>query len=100
MRSADGGATWESVATGAEGGALSVACADADHVWIGSKDGCVYGSVDGGDTWQRQLKTSWKIDDVVCVDATHVWALGGMVGSCYASSDGGASWREYNTLGA
>ncbi len=123
-RSKDGGATWEKVLfvsnrTGASDISMDpsnprILYAGMWHTYrtpwtihSGSKDGGVYRSTDGGDTWQR-LTRGLPVDvligktavSVSPADPNRVWALVEAAddkGGLYRSDDGGDAWTRVNS---
>lgn len=99
----DGGTHWtKQYLTTAGNLALdAVAFTDADHGWAVGDNGLILATTDGGATWNRQASpTQDDLEDVVCVDATHAWALGaGNNGgeSILATTDGGTTWKVQDT---
>jgi photosystem II stability/assembly factor-like uncharacterized protein len=94
----DGGTTWTARSSGPVFQIQEIAFTDATHGWLVGKaettsDALVYGSVDGGATWQRQLldgAMNW-LDGCAFADATHGWAAG-WGGSIAATTDG-STWQ-------
>lgn len=67
-RSTDGGATWEAGRTGLPGGQHNVLrdamAADGRGVWFGATSGVVYGSADGGESWDVLAEDLGRIQAV------------------------------------
>ena len=64
-------------------------------------DGLILATSDGGATWKKQASpTRDSFEGVVCVDATHAWALGADGNddeSILATTDGGTTWKVQQT---
>ena len=110
VATADGGATWR-LQRGPGGLTLhtSVACADAQHVWIARSDprsGVVLVTRDGGARWsvahRFALPAGHELTSVASPDAEHCWIVAGIdpMATGYdhgrnrilATADGGAHW--------
>lgn len=77
---------------------------DHTHLYLGTANGWVYESRNGGKEWQRLARVG-KRDDLVldniivdAVDSKHLlvgaWVLGSADGGLYVSHDGGLSWNS------
>ena len=107
ITTSDGGMHWtkQYLATtdtaAGSSGLEAVAFADADHGWAVGDNGLILATTDGGGAWKKQASpTRDAVEDVVCVDATHAWALsegnnGGE--SVLATTDGGTTWKVQDT---
>ena len=81
---------------------------DPSHLYLGTADGWIYESRDGGAAWKRLALIGRRDDlvlDHIVVDPTepkHVlvstWALGKPDGGLYVSRDGGVSWTDAEDL--
>jgi photosystem II stability/assembly factor-like uncharacterized protein len=97
----DGGQDW-AAGTGPAAGRnlLTVAVNDQGHIFIGTNDGRLFRSEDGGDTWTAIVDMGvGTIDDIQFDEATRyigllVWNTAAPVGAAYRSEDGGATWFE------
>ncbi len=102
LKTADGGAGWETQATFAGQPLSSVAAVDY-YAAYASGSGGLYRTFDGGASWETVYDTSSsgaEIADVSALNVSHVWAL--MVdaagnGSVLRSLDGGATWVNVYT---
>ena len=100
----NGGATWTTRSSGPILQIQEIAFADTQHGWLVGKaedtsDALIYGSSDGGVTWQQQLLDggmNW-LDGCTFADATHGWA-GGWGGGITATTDG-STWHTQVTPG-
>jgi photosystem II stability/assembly factor-like uncharacterized protein len=73
---------------------MGVAFTDATHGWVvGSSDGTILATADGGATWSTQTSgTSNQLNGVAFTDDTHGWAVGDG-GVILATSTGGVAGR-------
>jgi|GEM_PF-2038251 len=108
LHSADGGATWDSVAAASEFGATAITFPDQDHGYAVGSDtldaatlaAVAYRSDDGGATWESKdliYGSSAGLNDLSFPTVTHGWAVGGGYpdGSLIlATADGGDSWSD------
>jgi photosystem II stability/assembly factor-like uncharacterized protein len=109
MHTTDGGTTWTQQLdfsphyTSMEDDATltSVACTDAEHavaVGYDEDNAEIWRTTNGGQTWTRVGQKLWPLyeetdlSDVVFVNATHGWAVGG--GYIIHTTDGGATWTK------
>lgn len=102
----DGGETW-TVATATGGGGDILCCQrlDRDHIWVGDDDGKLWYSNDGGATWTQ--RTGWSgsgtgdVQDIQFLNELQGFMLhntAGPVGHLYMTIDGGANWKQLNTV--
>jgi photosystem II stability/assembly factor-like uncharacterized protein len=89
LRTTDGGATWAAVGqTFADQTLTGLDFVDADHGWV-SGDG-VWGTSDGGASWQACVEGLVAGSGLSAVDTTHAWAsspLSGIVSTVDGSGD-------------
>jgi hypothetical protein len=104
LRTADGGTSFTAVDIGVD--ADDIVFSDARHGWVAGANGIV-ATVDGGRTWQRQLKlpgagyANWKAR-LALFDAAHGSVLyssantlrGIRPGRLFYTEDGGRHWTE------
>jgi photosystem II stability/assembly factor-like uncharacterized protein len=73
-----------------------VAAGDADNAWVGTSDGNILKTSDGGATWNTQLSlgADSAILDIAAVDKDTAWAVGysGQASGVVKTTDGGAHW--------
>jgi photosystem II stability/assembly factor-like uncharacterized protein len=77
---------------------------DNQHLYLGSANGWIYDSHDGGVQWKRLARIGSRdnlVVDNIVLDATTkgrilvgAWALGSSDGGLFMSDDGGLSWKE------
>jgi subtilisin family serine protease/photosystem II stability/assembly factor-like uncharacterized protein len=103
LRSTDGGETWlPATGTLTDVTLYCIGAVDADRAWVGSGDGRIFASVDGGSTWNEQVypdPQSAFINGVWFVNALDGFAQGDpQPGSTQfvvlATTDGGISWTH------
>jgi photosystem II stability/assembly factor-like uncharacterized protein len=109
MHTTDGGTTWTQQLdfsphyTSMEDDATltSVACTDAEHavaVGYDEDNAEIWRTTNSGQNWTRVGQKLWPLydetdlSDVVFVNATHGWAVGG--GYIIHTTDGGATWAK------
>ena len=106
IATSDGGTSWTkqysatTVNTAGRSGLEAVAFADTDHGWAVGSDGLILVTTDGGATWNKQASpTRDGLEDVVCVNASHAWALadGDNDEILLATTDGGTAWKVQDT---
>lgn len=92
LRSSDGGASWQTLASGQSGPLFSVAFADARRgVAVGSR-GLILETTDGGLTWARRaLETDRQLFLVRFTGGGRGFILGEF-GTLWRTEDGGATW--------
>ncbi len=98
LRSADDGATWDTVATYPEimDAAVSMSAAPSGDIFaIMHESGVVFRSPDGGATWERLNDTLRQVGGI-CELAPGRLLAGTLDWGVVRSDDGGASWRESN----
>lgn len=81
---------------------------DPKHLYLGTADGWIYDSQDGGGSWKRLARIANRDDlvlDHIVVDRSSskhllagVWVLGQRGGGLFESGDGGRSWKEIADL--
>ena len=94
LRSADGGATWESYTAEGNLGVYSVFMKDGKG-WAVGERGSLFTSNDAGKTWKLQenlIKTGTWLRDVAFVTPEKGWAVGAN-DTVVATTDGGKSWE-------
>ena len=105
-RTTDGGSSWTNITTGLESASLSSIAVDptnAQLVYVVSSnwsDGNhVFKSINGGDAWQNVTNNFPNIPcNSIVIDPDHSeYIYVGTDLGTYISSDGGASWEEWNT---
>ena len=77
---------------------------DSSHLYLGTENGWVYESLQGGAEWHRLAKVGKRDDlilDSIVVDASDVkhivvgaWVAGSTSGGVYVSRNGGATWTS------
>jgi photosystem II stability/assembly factor-like uncharacterized protein len=77
---------------------------DHNHLYLGTVDGWIYESYNGGELWKRLARLGHRddlaVDNIVVdpLDSKHIfaaaWVLGGKDGALYVSKDGGQSWTS------
>jgi photosystem II stability/assembly factor-like uncharacterized protein len=91
LHTTDGGATWDTLATGESDALYAVQFISATEGWVAGEWGSVLHTTDGGATWERQVSgTLDSIINIDFVDAQHGWLTG--YSSVSATTDGGATW--------
>jgi photosystem II stability/assembly factor-like uncharacterized protein len=81
---------------------------DNNHLYMGTANGWIYESHNGGGEWKRLARVGKRDDlvlDSIIVDPVKpnrvlvgAWVLGGQIGGLFTSDDGGASWQEDKQL--
>lgn len=95
MRTEDGGMTWSEIPTGI-GGITQISFIDQKRGWSVNKDGAVFRTVDGGNTWTRtaQLRNGdsrfYTPLQIQFVDELHGWVR--ETYSIFRTQDGGVTW--------
>ena len=89
---------------GGDARAFAADPSDRMHLYLGTVNGWIYESKDGGEKWARLARVGKRDDlvlDHISVDRQNpkrllvgVWVLGSPDGGLYTSSDGGATWAE------
>ncbi len=89
---------------GGDARAFAVDPQDHAHLYLGTTNGWIYESHNGGQLWQRLAQLGKRDDlvlDHILVDRANskhlvvgVWVLGSPDGGIYSSHDGGVSWAE------
>lgn len=89
---------------GGDARAFAADPSDRMHLYLGTVNGWIYESRDGGEKWVRLARVGKRDDlvlDHISVDRQNprrllvgVWVLGSPDGGLYVSSDGGATWTE------
>lgn len=110
-RSTDAGVTWEQVeiqAGGPGGGtvlrhASFIRFRSATLGWLGTVDGHVLVTRDGGQSWQSSLTTQVgeAVREIIDVDGTVFAAIAGELdkgGGVWRSTDGGESWQKCGSV--
>jgi photosystem II stability/assembly factor-like uncharacterized protein len=104
-RTRDDGNTWQAVSDVLDGSpisALEVARADSDRIYVGTENGNIYRSTDGGETWSSNLASS-TLPGVTLTrlesrpdDADVVYATVANFGNSHVfrSADGGLHWID------
>jgi photosystem II stability/assembly factor-like uncharacterized protein len=86
--------TWQTNLAPDERTHFDVFFINAQKGWIGSDQGFIFGTSDGGDTWRRQVAglAKWAAR-IFFLDTSYGWAAcgGAMVGR---TTDGGAYWEQ------
>jgi photosystem II stability/assembly factor-like uncharacterized protein len=93
LATSDGGTTWDAqTPAGLKGDLASVSFVDDQHGWLGTDDGHVLRTTNGGLTWTTsRLEKDFVQFQVDFVDGLHGWAQGDD-GKLWHTSNGGASW--------
>lgn len=81
---------------------------DNQHLYLGSANGWIYESHDGGAQWKRLARIGSRdnlVVDNILIDPSEkgrmlvgAWALGSSDGGLFLSEDGGVSWKEIADL--
>lgn len=81
---------------------------DHDHLYLGTLNGWIYDSHDGGKSWKRLARVGKRddlaLDNIVVdpADSRHIivgaWVLGSADGGLFTSSDGGATWTSNSEM--
>jgi len=90
----DDGASWRRAAAPQGPLLTAVDFVDARHGWAVGHDETILATVDGGETWARQLSrpsAPGPLLDVLFLDALHGIAVGAY-GAYYETADGGRTW--------
>ena len=96
IRSADSGATWETLSSPTHADLTALAFATPSHGWAVGHGGVILHTLDGGETWTEQFKTPHADTvflDVAALDQQRAIAVGAF-GACFITLDGGRSWLE------
>jgi photosystem II stability/assembly factor-like uncharacterized protein len=104
------GQTWMPV--GPSGGDVRALVADSHDpraIYLGTVDGHIFGSRDGGEHWQLLGRVGDRLDSIVTaivVDSRNsrrlyasTWTLGSNGGGAFESDDGGHTWRPSGLAG-
>jgi photosystem II stability/assembly factor-like uncharacterized protein len=93
---------------GGDARSLAVDPHDNQHLYLGSANGWIYDSHDGGTQWKRLARIGSRdnlVVDNIVFDATAkgrilvgAWALGSSDGGLFESDDSGVSWKEVADL--
>lgn len=74
-----------------------VSAVDSSTAWVGTSDGNIFKTADGGATWNQQfaLGADSAIRDIVAVDRDTAWAVGysAQVSGVVKTDDGGRNWN-------
>jgi photosystem II stability/assembly factor-like uncharacterized protein len=99
-RSTDGGVSWSHTQLpGTSAQALTVQALDGAHAVVGTRDGQVFRTSDGGATWTSILRTvNSRFGNVHFHDALHGVAVSEHENKadslrCYITTDGGTTWN-------
>ena len=76
----------------------SIACVDAQHVWISGNYGTICFSSDGGKTWEKQHSgiKDLLLGSIRFVNSSEGWAAG-VAGSIIHTTDGGKTWAPQHS---
>ena len=75
--STDGGATWKDLPMPTTSVMTNVAAVDADTAWVTEvSNGRIWKTINGGDSWSKQMDIPEKINDIAAVDSDNAWAVG------------------------
>jgi photosystem II stability/assembly factor-like uncharacterized protein len=93
---------------GGDARALAADPHDSQHLYLGSANGWIYESHDGGGQWKRLSRIGSRdnlVVDNILIDSSKpgrvlvgAWALGNADGGLFLSENGGASWQEVPDL--
>ena len=98
----DGGTTWmPETPSVLKGDPVSLSFPDDQHGWLGTDDGHILRTTDGGLSWSTTRLGGNGAELLVdFVDATHGWAISDEGGTLWSTSNGGTSWKPvYGFLG-
>lgn len=105
VKTTNGGDTWEAVtATGNGGDILTVFALDQYRVWVGTDDGEIFYTVDGGTTWSERTVagiTTGTITDIQFANdliGFLVYNTAGPVGRVYRTINGGYTWQALDLV--
>ena len=100
VKTGNGGDTWTAcTATGGGGDILTIFALDKYRVWVGTDDGDIYYSVDGGVTWTERTVTGLTAGTIADIQFANdmigylVHNTSGPVGRIYRTINGGYSWQ-------
>ena len=100
VRTTNGGDTWEAcTATGGGGDILTVWAIDEYRAWVGTDDGDIYYSVDGGATWSERTVTGITAGTIADIQFSNdqigylIHNTAAPVGRIYRTINGGYSWQ-------
>jgi len=99
----NGGDSWSAAtAVGTGGDIICGARLDKNRLWVGTDDGDLFYSLDGGTTWtQRTSFANTDVGQVRSMQWLDKWNgviasnTAGPVGSIFRTHDGGYSWKQY-----
>ena len=94
----DQGRTWTKM--NGPGGGYSIYAIDEDHILIGTSNGRIYLSTDGGMNFSQTFQSSLSADiiyDIEFKNELDGFAMGSK-GKLYLTGDGGNNWSEHPTL--
>lgn len=104
-RTINDGETWKPVSTDLDGSfisAIEVAPANSKQIYVGTENGGIFRSIDGGDTWSGNIAGALLPGRTVTRIETHpqdgkrvfVTVAGTNGSHVFASADGGMSWTD------
>lgn len=102
LKTSDGGETW-SAATSITGtpNVYTVQVIDSNVALVGTANGYIYMTFDGGDSWvEKYSVASGSVDSIHAVSTYVVWAVSNnasSVGTVIRSRNGGYSWESVTT---
>ena len=95
IRSADSGATWETLTSPTHADLTALVFATPSHGWAVGHGGIILHTLDGGDTWTEQFQAENRDTvflDVAAIDQQRAIAVGAFA-TCFFTFDGGRTWQ-------
>ena len=100
VTTSDGGTTWTPETPSVlKGDPVSLSFPDDRHGWLGTDDGHILRTTDGGLSWRTTRLGGGGAELLVdFVDATHGWAVSDEGGTLWSTSNGGATWKALHSF--